>query len=197
MYRRERFIIDPSPTIPTYVYVDSYQPPVLYQYPSQILIRDERRSDVLLSETSAIRSELSQIRSDIGEIRRRQTPPAYYLVSQDYSSDTCSLCGSSFPKNIGTYCDRCGSFVEEPTYSFETKVRPNTPNTTYQDSYKRPPQYMYPVGHLERRITLNELQSEPLPSSSRVQHSRHWISSAYKNAYPHRNWNLSVPHPAP
>ena len=161
MYQRERFIIDPYPTAPTYVYVDPYPSSVVYQYPYQLLVRDDHRSDVLLSQTTAIRSELSQIRNDIGEIRRRQTPPTYYVARQDYPSVTCSLCRSSASKyqgnyslqNVTTYCARCHSFVEEPNYSYQTYVRAKTPTTTYRDSYLRPPPYLSTVRHWERRMT--------------------------------------------
>jgi hypothetical protein len=95
------------------------------------------------------------------------------------------------------YCDGCHRYVEERVYSAGPRVRTKLPNTTYQDSYKRPPPYSGPFEHLARRITLNELQTESPPSTAPAQHSRHWIPTGYKNVYPHRRWNLSVPHSEP
>jgi ribosomal protein L37AE/L43A len=201
MYQPERFRISIPDTVPTYAYVGPYVSTVSYQYPYEIVVKRDDRHNVSLSETTAIRRELSQIKNDIGEIKRQQASPTYYIVKEDYPNVECPICNASASKNQQIqysqipmyYCERCRSFIEEPAYSVVTKIRAKTPTTTYQDSYTRPP-YSSP---LARRITLNELQTQPLPSSTPAQHPRHWIPTGYKNAYPHRRWNLSVPHSEP
>ena len=188
MYQREIFRIA-SPTTPTYVYVRPYEPSVSYQYPYQVIVRRGDQSDALLSDTKAIHRELSQIKSDIGELKRRQPSPTYYVAQPDVSNKMCSICSSSSSKiyqkqylqNPVYFCDRCHNFVEERAYSVEPTFRTMTPNSTYHDSYKRP--YHSPLGHLNRRITLNELEKQFPSSSTPVLHSRHWIPMASKNTY--------------
>jgi hypothetical protein len=205
MYQPETFRISTPATIPTYIYVGPYESSVSYQYPYNVVVNRDDRSDVLLSNTKAIRRELREIRSDIGEIKRRQAPPTYYMVKQDYPNDVCSICNSSSSKNQQKqhlqnpvhYCDSCHSFVEGRAYSAGPKVRTRTPSTIYQCSYNRSPSYSSPHGHLERQITLNELETKPPWSSACVQHPRHWIPTASKNSYPNRRWNLRVRHPEP
>ena len=206
MYQPERFRIEIPDTVPTYAFVGPYRSSVSYHNPYEVVLRRDDRNDDLLTETTAIRRELSQIRNDISEIKYQQASPTYYTIKEDYPTVVCSVCNASFSsQNQPTlysqvplyYCERCRSFVEKPAYSVATRLRSKTPTTTYQDSYQRPPPYSSPVGHLERRITLNELQTEPPPSSAPVQHPRHWIPTASKNSYPHRRWNLSVPHSEP
>ena len=210
MCQREIFRINPCPMPPTYVYVRPCECSVTYQYPyytSPCCLLTERNNtcDTVLSETNAIRRELSYIKSDIGDIKRQQSTPTYYVVKQNNPSDWCSVCRTSLyidpPKPCSHvplyFCDGCHRYVEERVYSAGPRVRSKLPNTTYQDSYKRPPPYSGPFDYLARRITLNELQTESPPSSAPAQHPRHWIPPTYKNSYPHRRWNLSVPHSEP
>jgi ssDNA-binding Zn-finger/Zn-ribbon topoisomerase 1 len=181
-----------------------YVSTVSYQYPYEIVVKRDDRNDVLLSDTTAIRRDVNQIKNDIGEIKRQQAPPTYYVVKEDYSNVECPVCNSSTSKKEQErytkvpiyYCEKCQSFFEERASSVGPPVRTKTGITTYQDHYRRPP-YSSSLGHLDRRITLNELQTEAPPSSAPAQHPRHWIPTASKNAYPHRRWNLSVPHPEP
>jgi len=178
---------------------------VSHQSPYEIVVRRDDRNDVLQSETTAIRRELHQIKNDISEIKRQQTAPTYYVIKEDYPNVECPVCSSSASKNQQKqysqipiyYCERCQSFFEQGAYTVGPTVRTKTPITTYQDSYRRPPPYSSARGHLERQITLNELQTQPPPSSAPVQHPRDWIPTGYKNAYPYRRWNLSVPHSEP
>ncbi len=205
MYQPERFRMSICDTVPTYDFGRPYHSTVLYHYPCGLVMERDDRSDVLLSESTAIRRELSQIKNDISEIRHRQATPVYYTIKEDYPTVVCSVCNASVSQNEQTqyekipmyYCERCHSFVEKPAYSVSTKLRSKTPHTTYQASYQRPPPYSYSSGQPERRITLNELQTEPPPSSAPAQHPRHWIPTGSKNTYPHRRWNLSVPHSEP
>jgi hypothetical protein len=191
MYQREIYRIG-SPSIPTYVYTRPYESSVSYHYPCQVVVRTDDRTDDLRSDTQAIRYELSEIKRDISELKRQQPSPNYYVVKQDYSNGACSVCTLSSSKhhqntylpNPGYVCDRCRCFVEERTHSVEPIFRSETPNSTYHDSYRPPRPYHSSLGHLERRITLNELEKQFPSSSTPVQHSRHWAPpTASKNVY--------------
>lgn len=174
---------------------------VSYQYPYEIVVKREDRNNGFVPETTAIRRDLKQIKNDIREIKQRQPSSAYYVLKEESSSNVyCPICNSSTsksqPKQCSEiplyYCEKCQSFVEKRPYTLGPIIRSMTPTTTYQDSYQRP---TYSATH--RRITLNELQTEHPPSSAPAQHPRHWIPTASKNNYPHRRWNLSVPHSEP
>jgi len=180
-----------------------YESTVSYQYPYEIIVKRDDRNDGLLSETKDIRRDLSQIKSDIGEIKRRQASSTYYILKEDYPVVECPICNSSTSKKQQKrysevpmyYCEKCQGFIEQRPYTLGPTIRSKTPNTTYQDSYRRPPPSAF--DHLDRRITLNELQTQTPTSLAPAQHPRHWIPAATKNQYPHRRWNLSVPHSEP
>lgn len=215
----DRFCIDIPETVPVYSYDDTYTSAVSYRYPceSNIIYRYPCystvsyyhpsevviRNDDTRSETAAIRHDLNQIKNDLKKIKQQQTPPTYYAIKQVSSDDECPVCHSSTsqrqskqkPDVVMYYCERCRSFIEKPTYSVATKLRPKTPNTTYQDSYRLPYPLVYE--HMSRRVTLNELQSEAPPETKPVQHPRPWIPPGYKNRYPYRQFNLSAPHSEP
>lgn len=204
MYQPERFQIVIPEAVPTYTYVSPCRSSTTYYYPYEVVVRNDNRSDVLLSETSAIRRELRNLKSDINEIKYRQASPTYYVVHDDDQYFHCPVCNTLFSppgqsvKYSRTplyYCEKCRSFVEKPATVVSSNVRSKTPNTTYQASYRTP--YPVPFNHLERRITLNEIQSQPPPTSAPVQHPRAWVPAGKKNDYPHRRWNLSVPHSEP
>ena len=208
MYQPERFQIDIPEPVPTYAYVGPCRSSVTYYYPSyypcEVVVRDDNRNNALLSETCAIRRELSHIKSDINEIKYRQTPPTYYTIQENDQYFQCAVCNTLFSSPGQSvkysrvplyYCEQCRSFVEKPATVVSARVRSKTPITTYQDSY-RPPTAI-PFGHLDRRITLNELQTQPPLASAPAQHPRPWIPTGKKNDYPHRRWNLSVPHCEP
>ena len=206
MYQSERFLIVTPETVPTYTYVSSYRPSsVSYYYqPYEVVVRNNDRRDAVLSETSAIRRELSYIKDDINEIKYRQASPTYYTVQEDDRYFQCPVCNTSFAPAIQTvkysrvplyYCEQCRNFVEKPATIVSRRIRTKTPTTTYHDSYQPP--YSFPYDHLNRQITLNEIQRQPPLASAPAQHPRHWIPTASKNSYPHRRWNLSVPHSEP
>lgn len=185
----------------------SYQYPcesrVSYQYPCEVIVKREDRNDGSLCETKAIRRDLTQIKKDINDLKRRQTSPTYYVLKEDYPPVGCPICNSptynkqqkQYSEVPMYYCEKCQGFVEQRAYTLGPTIRSKTPNTTYQDSYRRPPPSAF--DHLDRRITLNELQTQGPPSTAPAQHPRHWVPAATKNTYPHRRWNLSVPHSEP
>jgi hypothetical protein len=203
MYQPERFQVDITEPISSYRYVGPYESTVSYHYPHRIVTSFYDRNDAVLSETSAIRRELSAIRSDIGDIKRHQVYPTYYVAKEYNSNEGCPICASSSSgnqqhehvQNPVYYYDEYPTFVEERPHTVGGTVRSKAPITTYQDHYRGPSQYGS-SGQTKRRTTLNELQTQS-PSSSSVQHPRHWIPTSSKNSYPHRRWNLSVPHSEP
>ena len=195
----DRFCVDIPEPVPTYSYDYVYQPTVSYQYPCEstivyrvpsvsyytpceVVVRNDTKS-----ETAAIRRDLRQIRTDLNQLKRQSACPTYYEL-KEVKRSCCDACQEKTHSGAKIYC--C---VEKPTYSFMAKLRPKTPNTTYQDSY-RPHSC---IGYPGRRITLNELQTESESSTGPVQHPRPWIPPGHKNQYPCRQWNLSVPHSEP
>ena len=204
MYQREIFRIGTPATVPTtHVYTYPYESTVSFNYPDYVFVNRGGRNDAVLSETKSIRRELSEIRSDIGAMKRQRSYPTYYVVDEIYPANVnpaCVTCAAELRSQQYVhdpiyYCDNCQGLVAERAYSVEPTVRTKTPATTYQASYVRP--YSSPHEHLKRQVTLNELQTQPLPSTTFVKHTNHWIPTAHKNSYPHRRWNLSVRHPEP
>lgn len=189
MYQRERFEIV-TPEIPrTYTYVSSYRP-------CQVVIRD----DAVLSETSAIRRELNYIKDDINEIKYRQASPTCYTIQHDdryyqYPSYSPVIQTVTYSQVPSYHVEHRLSFVDEPAVIVSKRIRSKTPTTTYYDSYQPP--YPVPYNHLERQITLNEIQRQPRLASAPAQHPRHWTPTASKNSYPHRRWNLTDYHSEP
>ncbi|CAF0799446.1 unnamed protein product [Adineta ricciae] len=152
----------------------------------------------LLSETAAIRRELSDLRNDIGALRQQQYYPTYYTSSQNTSSSSCPECiaSANASVNAAQYV-QYPSYVEERPYTAGRSSSSKAPITTYQDHYRGPGYYGHtPSRPTKRKTTMNEMETEAA-SSSVVQHPRDWVPGGHKNSYPHRRWNMSVPHPEP
>ena len=174
MYQPERFQINMTEPVPSYVYNRPSTTIASFRNPYPIVTTYHHGNDTLPSETGAIRRELSELRSDIGEIRRQQVYPTYYVAKQDNTNRACPLCPSSSSDNQQY---RYSQIREYPYYQNSNSAQ-QRPQTT------------------QRRTTLNKLKKKS-SSSGNVQHPRPWAPGGYKNSYPNRRWNLSVRHPEP
>lgn len=199
----ERFQIDMTEPAGTWTYSRPHTATVSYHNPYKVTIHPNGYCNNvgMLSETAAIRRELSEIRNDIGRLRCCHTSPTYYVAQPTTSTSCCPECIASatarqYEQNP-VYCyEPYVTMPQERPYTAGPSPKSGTGLTTYRDHYRGPEQYGHKVGRPRHPRNMNEMQTQTAPSSQ-AQHPRDWVPGGSKNSYPHRRWNLSIPHPEP